>query len=113
MATEEEVKPVKKEGPELADCPSQLALIFMILYFFCHQVKPAKRGRGRPPKPDSEKKAAKRKAEPALDEDGNPVVKKGRGRPPGSGGKKAKKAGKPAKGVRLMLLDIMSSSHFT
>ena len=79
------------------------------------EVKPAKRGRGRPPKPESEKKAAKRKvcldffielwifnakfflshfdtsilffvffkAEPALDEDGNPVAKKGRGRPPG------------------------------
>ena len=63
------------------------------------EVKPAKRGRGRPPKAESEKKAAKRKAEPALDEDGNPVVKKGRGRPPGSGGKKAKKAGKAGKGV--------------
>ena len=77
------------------------------------EVKPAKRGRGRPPKPESEKKAAKRKvclgfslgcefsvlnfscfililqlcfffkAEPAVDEDGNPVAKKGRGRPPG------------------------------
>ena len=63
------------------------------------EVKPAKRGRGRPPKAESEKKAAKRKAEPAVDEEGNPVVKKGRGRPPGSGGKKAKKAGKAGKGV--------------
>ena len=52
------------------------------------------------------------KAEPALDEDGNPVVKKGRGRPPGSGNKKAaKKAAKTAKGVRrrLVLFHIMSS----
>ena len=73
------------------------------------EVKPAKRGRGRPPKAESEKKAAKRKAEPAVDEDGNPVVKKGRGRPPGSGGKKGEKAGKAGKGVRL-LLDIKSSS---
>ena len=99
------------------------------------EVKPAKRGRGRPPKAESEKKATKRKvclcfglvwfaflpfssyffskAEPALDEDGNPVVKKGRGRPPGSGNKKAaKKAAKTAKGVRrrLVLFHIMSSS---
>ena len=67
------------------------------------EVKPAKRGRGRPPKSESEKKAAaKRKAEPAVDEDGNPVVKKGRGRPPGSGGKKGKKAGKAGKGVSLI-----------
>lgn len=74
------------------------------------EVKPAKRGRGRPPKAESEKAASKRKAEPAVDEDGNPVVKKGRGRPPGSGGKKGKKAGKAGKGVRLLLLlDIKSS----
>ena len=62
------------------------------------EVKPTKRGRGRPPKADGEKKAPKRKAEPAVDEDGNPLQKKGRGRPPGGGKKKAAKA-KPAKGV--------------
>ena len=55
----------------------------------------------------------KRAAEPAVDSEGNPVVKKGRGRPPGSGGKKAKKAGKAAKGVRLVLVDVMSSSYYT
>ena len=62
--------------------------------------KPVKRGRGRPPKAEGEKKA-KRKAEPPVDDEGNPVAKKGRGRPPGSGSK-AKKApkAKAAKGVR-------------
>lgn len=63
------------------------------------ETKPVKRGRGRPPKPDSEKKAAvKRKAEPAVDADGNPVVKKGRGRPAGTKNKpKAPNAAKPIK----------------
>lgn len=63
------------------------------------ETKPAKRGRGRPAKAESEKKAPKRKAEPAVDDEGNPVAKKGRGRPPGAGkGKKAPKA-KAVKGV--------------
>ena len=59
--------------------------------------------RGRPPKADGEKKAPKRKAEPAVDEDGNPLQKKGRGRPPGGGKKKAAKE-KPAKGVSHLAL---------
>ena len=66
-------------------------------------VKPAKRGRGRPPKADGEKKAAKRKAEPAVGEDGNTLKKKGRGRPPAAGKKKEAK-GKPAKGVSHLAL---------
>ena len=68
-----------------------------------NEEKRAKRGRGRPPKTDGEKKAPKRKAEPAVDEDGNPLQKKGRGRPPGGGKKKAAKA-KPAKGVSHLAL---------
>jgi hypothetical protein len=65
------------------------------------ETKPAKRGRGRPPKAESDKKAPKRKAEPAVDGEGNPVAKKGRGRPPGKG-KKAAKAKPAIKAVRTM-----------
>ena len=48
-----------------------------------------KRGRGRPPKPESERKT------PAVkkDEDGEPQAKRGRGRPKGS--TKAKGRGRP------------------
>ena len=43
----------------------------------------SKKGRGRPKKPESEKKETKRPAPTEFDKDGNPI-KRGRGRPKGS-----------------------------
>ena len=56
------------------------------------ETKAVKRGRGRPPKPDSEKKTNVAKN---IDDgnDGEPPVKRGRGRPKGS--TKAKGRGRP------------------
>ena len=54
-----------------------------------NETKAVKRGRGRPPKPDSEKKTKVVK----NDDDGEPPVKRGRGRPKGS--TKAKGRGRP------------------
>ena len=58
------------------------------------EVKQVKRGRGRPPKADSEKKTVEKKRK-ADDEDETPSVKRGRGRPKGS--TKAKGRGRPKK----------------
>merc|ERR1711971_1540324 len=60
------------------------------------ETKAVKRGRGRPPKPDSEKKTKVVKNDEASD-DGEPPVKRGRGRPKGS--TKSKGRGRP-KGQR-------------
>ena len=57
------------------------------------EAKVAKRGRGRPPKVESEKKAVKRAASAVGD--AAPEAKKGRGRPKGSA--KEKKVTKPKK----------------
>merc|ERR1739838_439996 len=56
------------------------------------ETKAVKRGRGRPPKPDSEKKTKVVKNDEASD-DGEPPVKRGRGRPKGS--TKSKGRGRP------------------
>lgn len=55
-------------------------------------VETPKRKRGRPPKPESEKAAPKRKAE----SDSAAPAKRGRGRPPGSKNKGSAAAKKPA-----------------
>merc|ERR1711988_1334478 len=56
------------------------------------ETKAVKRGRGRPPKPDSEKKTKVVKNDEAS-EDGETPVKRGRGRPKGS--TKSKGRGRP------------------
>ena len=61
------------------------------------EVKQVKRGRGRPPKAETEKKTVANKREAVADvgEDEAPAVKRGRGRPKGS--TKAKGRGRPKK----------------
>ena len=57
------------------------------------ETKAVKRGRGRPPKPDSEKKSKDVKKN-EVGTDGEPPAKRGRGRPKGSTKKNKKTAKK-------------------
>jgi len=69
------------------------------------ETKVVKKGRGRPPKADSEKKAVKRAA--SENEDAAPGAKKGRGRPKGTAGKTKKAAPKKVRNYKSCPLPDM------